>query len=199
MRIGFSGVPSTGKSTLAKAISNRTGLPWLEEQFCLDAGLARVEREDRYRPGRAIHNLTPAEDLQFQYGLVEKRLELDGLMPNHVTDNSPLDNLNHLYLRYHSTMPADCFSKWKLAIEQTISTYDIIFHLPYGLLPIVDDGRRHTNLHFIETMNFHLRGLLEYYEEKVFIVELWETDLNKRIEAVMQDYKLINGGILGLL
>lgn len=190
IRIAIEGVPSTGKTTLARQVSEQTGLPWLEEQKVLDAGLEFASGV-LGRKLTHIPSLTDEEVLYFETGLLTARMTFADSMESHITDNGPITNLNHLYVLFYKSMPEKQFNIWRDWIVSEMGTYDMIYYLPFGLFPVEDDGRRHTDQRYLEMMNYHMRGIMDECDS-LPIVELWEKNLDRRVEALVKDYEQLN-------
>jgi len=96
MKIFISGVSGTGKTTLAKYISQRFRIPFVEgsskvlwEKHKIDCHLDIVRRSI----------LTPKWGIEFQEELLAYRKELIVGLDSFVTDRSPLDNMVYFLLQ----------------------------------------------------------------------------------------------------
>ena len=192
IRIGISGVPSTGKTTLARhvALACRS-IP----------GLSNVELVSEYaRQYLSKHG--SIETVWEQYGILDKQLAWEDTLTDKldlmVTD-SPIF-LSFLYstrLRNHSKVKdniayTDIFKKLLKLNEEY--RYDIIFHLP-PVIKLVDDGVRGqvSDEERIIDDRF-IRSLFDIFPPKHFVV-IDDTDMDKRIEHCVNEIsKLIKKG-----
>ena len=140
LKIGFSGLPSTGKTTLTQAVN-------LELKASYD--LNRVELVSEYARSY-IRKYGPIESISEEYRLVDIQQEWEDLInPDNVDvmlADSPIQ-LAFLYATELNTgtpksqmMISDIFKK--ISHLTAKKPYDIIFHLPEDGIPIVIDDVR---------------------------------------------------------
>lgn len=144
LRVGFTGVPGSGKTSTARALA----------AFCRrNEKLKRVELISEYAR-RFIAKYGSISHLQDQYKIMEKQLEWENHVPEDQTDliitDSPV-HLGWLYVTEHELNSAkeimyanDIFKK--LNKSNLPKRYDIIFHLPPKIAPVKDGIR--PDLHF---------------------------------------------------
>lgn len=141
LKIGFSGLPSTGKTTLAEAVN-------LELKNI--SGLNRVEKVAEYARSY-IRKYGPIQHISEEYRLVDIQREWEDLIDPDSTDimlcDSPIQ-LAFLYATELNTgtakdqmMITDIFKK--ISSITTNKPYDIIFHLPEDGIPVIIDDVRH--------------------------------------------------------
>jgi nicotinamide riboside kinase len=139
LRVGFTGVPGTGKTSTARALA----------AFCRrNEKLKRVELISEYAR-RYIAKYGPTDHLADQYKIMEKQLEWELQVPEEHTDliitDSPI-HLGWLYVlefglnRHKDIMYANDIFK-KLNKSNYPTRYDFIFHLPPKIEPIRDGVR----------------------------------------------------------
>lgn len=156
-KLFLSGISGIGKTTLAKAVSERYGIPFVN-------GSSKVlwEKYDIKDHQDLIHrSLTDIDfGIQFQYELLKVRRESITGLDSFVTDRSPLDNLVYTMLQVSSNMT-------KEQNEDYINTCKISFPYNSKLLllspietdlfsiPLENDGFRVTNPYYqsmVDTM-----------------------------------------------
>lgn len=140
VKIGFSGLPSTGKTTLTQAVN-------LELKKSLD--LSRVELVSEYARSY-IRKYGAIENIWEQYRLVDIQLEWERLANASYMDVMLCDSPIQLAFLYATELNggtpkeqmviSDIFKK--ISKITADSPYDIIFHLPEDGIPIVLDDVR---------------------------------------------------------
>lgn len=188
MRIGICGVSSTGKSTLAREVAKRSGVPLVWEDDILQAARNKCDLEGMNLPIQ-VYKYTPEEHLAFERKFLEVEYEQEKKLDHFITDRSPLDTMNWMMYLCNQTMPPEEFNGHMDKLTAILKTYEAIFYLPYGVLPIVNDNRRHTNPNMLFTMDMCLRGLVEKFEDVVPMYEMYSVNLEDRVKAVMACFK----------
>jgi hypothetical protein len=163
-RIGITGVSSTGKSTLASLISNEINLSLISDVEVHERSWNKLTEWGKHPDTRYFPHLTPEEHINFERAVGLSFLELVEEKGDFVSDESPLDFLNYFYLicSKHSDdlIPSDELHLMIDAMWKCLQTYDIIFYLPFGKIEVVDDKRRFTNKHLLQSWEYSLQGLL---------------------------------------
>ncbi len=133
-RIAISGSAGVGKSTLARRLAQDLGLPYLGEGM----------REYLERTGTDLHTLGHEGVRDLVLTLWDERRDAEArAAAGFVADRSSIDYAAFwLYYRFPTLadQTADRFAEW-LAPHR----YDHHFVLPWGVLPLVDDGVRTTD------------------------------------------------------
>lgn len=140
MKIGFCGAGGTGKSTLAKAISEMHKLPFMKSpsRECFEKH--GVLTEDAQRA------LTPKQRFALQLDIfkaIDKQVfgNVQG-----VFDRTHLDNLGYCALQCHDVVGNEQFTEmWEIA-AQGLKTFDLIIYCPLYDWRSVNDGMRTQNL-----------------------------------------------------
>lgn len=146
VRIALSGASSTGKSTLAREISKRLTLPLIHE------GMKDVRRRFAERNKIKVEDIplfdkmTLEEKMKWQIELVSARLEKENSYDQFIGDGSALDMLAWYKFWCGPHMDAQHFAPLaELLVQHALKTYDHVFYLPLGMIPLEDDQRRITN------------------------------------------------------
>lgn len=186
IRIGFTGVPGSGKTSTAREVASRCRA--IE-------GLQRIELVSEYAR-RYISKHGSIDTIWEQYRVMMKQIEWEDSVPESGTDVLVTDSPVHLgfvyaaeYDRKHSKdvmVLNDIFKKLS-KINYPEPRYDIIFHLPPKLKPI-EDGIR-PKIHFSETWregaDRKIRGVFDLFKPTHFhIVE--ETYMDSRVDFVIK-------------
>lgn len=139
-RVGFVGVPSTGKSTLARALSSKVHeVP----EF------SRVELVNEYAR-RFITEYGPNITINDQFRFINKQTEWEDMVPQDHTDLIITDSPVHLAFMYSIDLCTGT-KKYVLCLNDIFKLlnkitypprYDIIFHLPWNGIAAVHDGVR---------------------------------------------------------
>lgn len=148
-------------------------------KWCDDNGIAL---STRYIP-----NFTPQDVMHWQKGFLRAKYEFDRLNPSYVADGCPLLTITYVLTTCYNTFTKEEVDQVYNGMLAMAKQYDCIYYLPYGVLPIVDDGRRTTNANYHRMQDLVLHGLFDLHQDDLTIVELYETDLQKRIDLVMLD------------
>lgn len=176
MKIGICGAQSTGKSTLARALSDRLGLPLIAEQARVVARGMGIYSEEMLRRS------TPEMQRDFQRACLEMQQRAESQHESFVSDRTVVDNAaywlawnhNHanLYLRldYLSTC------KWHA------ESYDLIVYCPPTGDEPEDDGFRIPNQIYQAEIDFFIGTLLLGWELHFVRVE---GTTEERVEQVM--------------
>ncbi|OPX90073.1 MAG: Cytidylate kinase [Pelotomaculum sp. PtaB.Bin104] len=174
MKIGISGAQSTGKTTLARALSEKLGLPLIEEQ-------ARVAaREFGYKNLKATKE-QPALGRQFQWRCLMLQMAAEDHCPEgFISDRTVLDNAVY-WMKWNSRWSE---SKENMlfyrTVEDRVGKYDFIVYVPLEI-PLVADGFRSTGRDYQEEIDFMIRLFLMSYTKSFITVT---GDLVNRVKQV---------------
>lgn len=148
-RIAISGSAGTGKTTLGRALAAELGVPFVEEGM-------RRRIEAGFRP----HGYGAREWASLVRELwAEHRAAEEAAGEGFVADRSSLD-FAAFWLHYGLHEDVDATEEFVAGLRAHAARYDRIVLLPWGALPLVDDGVRSTNRW--TQLRFHgiLEGLL---------------------------------------
>jgi broad specificity phosphatase PhoE/nicotinamide riboside kinase len=173
-RIAISGSAGTGKTTLGRALAAELGVPFVEEGM-------RRRLEQGFRP----HGYGAREWAALMRDLwAEHRAAEDAATAGCVSDRSSLD-FAAFWLHYGLHEDVEATEEFVGAMRAHARRYERIVLLPWGALPLVDDGVRSTNRW--TQLRFHgiLEGLLaRMAPERVVRIE-GASGLRERIAAVV--------------
>jgi hypothetical protein len=187
MRIGIAGTSSTGKTTLAEEVANRTGLFLLSEDYLVREAFRIAKVNGHKFSTEHMPDFTAEDVTAFEFGFLEARYEADLKHKDYVSDQTPLDTINYMLTFCSRTFSPLALNNNMEALETILHSYHGIWYLPFGLLPIHDNKKRTINSFFLFHMDCALRGLIETYEDVVQVFDVYEKDLEKRIKLVLQD------------
>lgn len=149
-RIAISGSAGTGKTTLGRALAERLGVPFVEEGM-------RRRIEAGFRP----HGYGAREWAILMRELWdEHRSAEDAATEGFVADRSSLD-FAAFWLHYGLHEDVEATERFVEEMRAHAERYDRIVLLPWGAIPLVDDGVRSTNRWTQLRYHSILEGLLE--------------------------------------
>ena len=178
MLISFSGVQSSGKSTLLKACQEYYGdrFEFVEEVTRL------VKREFNVPINEQGTGLTQCLIINKHIENALRFRETKGA----IFDRCILDGVCYTgYLHLEGTVPAWVFDYSKHVFEKLVTMYDVIFYTdPYDI-ELVDDGERSINRDFRNNMIATFEHVLKRYDHllKDKVVKLKGT-VEERMEAI---------------
>jgi hypothetical protein len=187
MRIGISGVSSTGKSSLAKAVARALQLPVISEDALVAQAFEYGKKMGCRFTTQYMPDFTPEDVTVFERGFLEARYAADAKHESYVSDQTPLDTMNYMLTFCSRTFTERELSEHTERLENILKTYDAIWYLPFGILPIENDKRRTTNPYFLLHMDFALRGLREFYQHSVQVFEMHAVEPKARLKSVLDD------------
>jgi hypothetical protein len=197
MIIGISGVSSTGKSSLAKAAAEKLNLPVLLDTDWHERAWKWLEEKGLMPHTKFFPELTPEEHINFERAAVSSRIAMENEQSEFIGDETPLEYINYLYLTcapYPNLISPTELNVMIDALRSQLRRYDLIWYLPFGQLPVVDDGRRLTNEHLLKGLDYRLRGMMqELIELQHPIIGIINdiTDLETRVKIVLTSPEII--------
>lgn len=145
-RIAMCGSAGVGKSTLGRRIADALGLPYLDETM-----------RDRLAAGLDIHTLDHDGMRDLLVELWQEQRDREAACPEgFVTDRSPIDYAT-FWLHYHLHHDREATESWMSETLAELPRFDAVVLLPWGVLPLVDDGVRSTN----RWAQFMFQGMVE--------------------------------------
>lgn len=154
-RIALSGSAGVGKSTLGAALAARLGVPFLPEGM-----RARIEG------GLRLHELDHDQLQALIETLWEEQAaaeaEAIAQAGGYVADRSSIDYAA-FYLHYGFTTDQDRIARFFARLTAHAQGYDAVLLLPYGALPLVEDGVRSTNPYIQLRFQVTVEGLLRQH------------------------------------
>lgn len=167
MKIALSGSASTGKTTLANALSEKLNILVIPEFAREVAQEMKVNN---------IREMTPSEKLEFQIRILEKKEALESQTDTFIADRATSDNLAY-YLRWVSRDIED--NRNKAYVDRCIKmmkTYDLIVLLPWMSIPLEDDGFRSAKIYYQYEIHCLIRGVLIDNNIKHYVMPKSELD-----------------------
>lgn len=183
LKIGLCGSHRTGKTTLAKAIANQCGIPFIPTHT------SQVFQ---------AHGLDPAQPLDFAQRLwiqqhiihAAQQQWATALIDGFVTDRTPLDFLAYTLsdiLGSTEVNYADLQAYIDLCLDTTNTTFGHLVVVQPGIPLIYETGKAALNPAYIEHLNTVVLGLCqhEYLTPTINVIPRQVLDLNQRVAVVM--------------
>jgi nicotinamide riboside kinase len=171
-RIAISGSAGVGKSTLARALADRLGVPYIGEGM----------REYLERTGANLHDLGPDGVRSVVLALWEERKAAEAAARDgFVADRSSYD-FGAFWLYYHFAAP-DRDTERLFSETLAPGRYDRVYVLPWGRIPLVADGVRSTNPWTQLHLQLLLEGVLRMHAPDA--VEVGAVGLDARVAEVL--------------
>jgi len=133
-RIALSGSAGTGKTSLGRALAESMGVPFIEEGM-----------RTRLESGLDLHGLGHRQMWELLDELWREQAEREAAAPDgFVADRSAVD-FAAFWMRYGFYYQADAPQDFVPRMLRHARSYDGIVLLPWGAIPLVEDGIRSTN------------------------------------------------------
>lgn len=191
MRIAFTGSGGTGKTTLLHEVNKELDFPvigegireWLEEHGFSD-----------------FKELTQTDVQKMQTDALNRRIDIESELQNFISDRTSVDNLSYALRWIGSETKNEAISGWMAqyitrAMNHANENYDLIFLLPWGEIPLEDDGTRSTK----EWYQYMMQAIIErhiYMLDRPFVYEVMKTDLEERKEECLRIIKSVDIDVL---
>lgn len=180
-RLALSGSAGVGKTTLAQALAARWSLPYVDE------GMRK-----RLEAGLALHDLDREQKRHLLLELADEAYAGQQLAitanGGFISDRSPIDQIA-FWLHYGFAQDPD--EETAEVVERQImrtAIVDVVVLLPWGVLPLKDDGVRRSNsfvqLHYQALVDGLLRNFLP--PDKLVVMPKDVVKLEERIDWVEQ-------------
>jgi hypothetical protein len=189
MKIAISGVSSTGKSTLTRALSQALGIPGFIDTDLHEKTWDLLTQHGRMPSTQHFPSMTPEEHINFERAIHIVQRDTFYKVPRGIFDESSLDFLNWYYVAcapHPELIAHDELAYMVRDIWVQTRSYDAILYLPFGFLPVVNDDRRFINEHQLRHWDYSLQGLLhEAGDIGVNIITLESTNPTARLEEAL--------------
>lgn len=175
LRIALAGSAGTGKTFLGRRLAEHLGLPFIEE------GMRR-----RIEEGLRLEELAPAEQQKLieEMWLEQEAREADA--DGFVADRSSLD-FAAFWLHYDLHYDAQATEEWFARMCERSAAYDRILLMPWGVLPLEQDGVRSTNRWIQFRFQSILEGVLNRFAVRGQVLRVpGITDAERRLDFVVR-------------
>jgi predicted ATPase len=154
MKIAFTGAGGTGKTTMAKYVSETWGIPYVgsvAREVAADMG---IENES------AQAEMSEQALFEYQHAIYLRRQAKIAKYPHFVTDRLALDNYVYALRRCGKALTEEVRKEWQEGIEADLYGMDLVFYCPAGMFSLVDDGMRQTDVAHAHLIDNAIYGLL---------------------------------------
>lgn len=174
VRIAVSGSAGVGKSTLARRLAEELGVPFIGEGM----------REYLERTGATLHGLGHEGVRALVLQLWEERKNAEAAATaGFVADRSAYD-FGAFWLYYHFAAE-DADTERLFAETLAPARYDRVYLLPWGRIPLVDDGVRTPNRYTQLHLQLVLDGLLRRHAPE--LRDLRAVGVEERVAEILGD------------
>ena len=192
MNIGLCGGHRTGKTTLAEAISERTGMTFVR------TGTSEVFRQ---------HGIDPSKPLDFQKRLWIQNKILDAAkelwraeQKRFITDRTPLDMAAYTLADVRGETEADFFELNRYlnrCFDETNRFFKILVLVQPGIPLMHEEGKAALNEGYLEHLNYLILGLCNdaRIESKFIFVQRKVTTLEDRIGLILNEIEIPKPGV----
>lgn len=135
MLIGCMGAGGTGKTTFAKGLAVRLGLPFI-------ASSSRAVFERHGITETSQRRMTFEQQLKLQLEIFDAREQLEDRIVDGVADRTLLDQLVYTMLRAHGVVEEEYYLSLMLRAKLRLKRYQFLFYFPLHTFPGQDDGFR---------------------------------------------------------
>jgi len=177
MKVAFTGAGGTGKTTLAKYLSEKWGLPYVGSVSREVMKEMQVESED------AQNAMTEGALLELQLAIADRRMSSLAPHASYVTDRCALDNYIYGLRRCGSALTEQHRKTWEEQAVKDLYSHDLVFYAPNGLFTAKPDGVRQSDIAHQSLMDLAMYGFLcshafDLMAGHVYILSM--TDLDRR-------------------
>lgn len=193
IRIGICGPSGTGKSTLAKYISEKYGVPFVT------TSTKPLWEKYEIKSHEDLINKTlsdPKWGLNFQNEVLDYRIKMMDENPNFITDRTSIDNLVYFLLQNTHSVSANDTEEYILRCKFALEKMNGLICLPFSEeIQLSDDGARITNKYYQHTVNgtFVVASQLmrsSLFELKALTLPMWDYEIRKELtDKFIQTYE----------
>ncbi|HHV62354.1 MAG TPA: ATP-binding protein [Firmicutes bacterium] len=181
MRIGICGAESTGKSTLARALSTRLGLELISEQARYVAKELGITDLNEGYPRELLE--------EFQWRCLEAQIGVESRHEDFISDRTVIDNLSYWLVDHGTARYTDTINYWE-RVRNYLSRrpYDLIIYARPDGVPFEVDGFRHNDPDHRGAIDCMLQALLAWAQQvspSIYVMKVHGCT-PKRIEQVSE-------------
>jgi hypothetical protein len=154
MRIGFTGVGGTGKSTTMELIRETLDLPVLGSTSRSVFEKWNISESDQEK-------MTPQEKWKLQREIFDTRLDAEkSYVKGFLSDRTIVDNYVYCLVRCYEAINSEELSEVEKMVRKNTSQYDVIFFFSMDAFIPEDDGMRQNHIPYRRLVENAMRGAL---------------------------------------
>jgi nicotinamide riboside kinase len=179
MKIALCGSAGVDKTALARGLSRALVCPLISNDV-------RNWGEEDYTA--YIRDMERIDVLRIHEQVLAKKIEQENAVSNFIADSTTLDNVAYAirWLDRERDLDEWLQAYYKTAVQHARDTYEIVFLLPFGSIPLEDDGIRSSSHWYQYEIQLMLESLLlrELGGYQLF-VQINSLSLADRVEEAM--------------
>ncbi len=167
LRIGIIGCSGLGKSSVARALSEKLDIPCLSSKEITRPLLKRFGYQ--YSEDCFVESFLSEKEIEFE--LVDRRMETETRLRDggFVTDRTTLECFCYAFLSLH-TYSEDEFSLLEMICRTNMQNYTHLFQIPINSGWLEENGIRTMNAHLQRHIDILLRGMIGEWRLNVVAV-----------------------------
>lgn len=181
MKIAFTGAGGTGKTTMAKHVSETWRIPYVgsvAREVAAEMGISSENEQNHMTEGALF---------EYQQAIYLRRKANLTKYTHFVTDRLALDNYVYALRRCGSALSEECRKEWQEGVEADLYSFDLVFYCPAGMFPLVNDGMRQVDVahaHLIDSAIYGQLCKIAFDRMAGHVYVLNMSDLTRRKEYV---------------
>lgn len=177
LRIGFIGAHSTGKSTVGEMVAERLGLPWITE----------IAREVAREWGLTPATIPAARLQEYQWEILHRQIEAQEahVATGACSDRTPLDN--KAYWLVLEDVPPNEAAAYDRLVRTNLAFFDVFVLIEPGVFPLVDDGERHADPAFQQTIHNMIEHLVKAHGIEDRVIRINSDGPELRAEEIIAE------------